>query len=221
VAGGRSVGCSEGLIDNRAVLVQDLGFAPTYEVDIDPEFPGDGDWGVPEFRFGYRSSSTLTLRIRPKAASPWIASFALETRGRLISGLYACPNPSHLLIAAGSSAYLIRVAEPGSVEELPIAPVLAVRRPAGTGLIVIGSFTSLAAIDDIALRWVTGQLFTDDLEFVDGPPGQICVKGRNYWTAIDPPPLVIEPDRGEIVLGSWNQSVPGPRGKPGWHRPGV
>jgi hypothetical protein len=201
--------------------MQDLGFAPSYELDIDPEFPADGNWSVPEFRFGYRSSNTLTLRIRPKAAMPWVVSFAVETRGRLMSGLYACPNPGHLFVAAGTAAYLVRAAEPGSAEELPLEPVLSVRRPAGTDLLVIGSFTGLAAIDDLGLRWVTGQLFTDDLEFVDGPPGKICVKGRNYWDASGSPPLVIGPDRGEVIEGSWNPAVAGPHARPGWWRSGL
>ena len=201
--------------------MQNLGFTTTYEVDIDPEFPADGHWGVPVFRFGYRSSTMSTIRIRPKVATPWVASFTLESRGRLINGLYACPFPGHLFVATGTSAYLIRVAEPGSVEELPIEPVIAVRRPAGTDLLVIGSFTGLAAIDHIGLRWMTGQLFTDYLEFVNGPPGQICVKGRNYWAPNDEPLLVIGPDRGEVVQGSWNPAVGGTQGKVGWLRGGV
>lgn len=201
--------------------MQDLGFTTGYEIDVDPEFPADGQWDIPEFRIGHRSSATSTIRIRPAAATPWVVSFALESRGRLVDGLYACPSPGQLLVATGGSAYLIRVAEPGSVEELPIPPVLAVRRPAGTDLLLIGSFTRVAAIDDVGLRWVTGPLFTDDLEFVDGPPGQICVKGRNYWAANDQPRLVLEPDRGEVVEGSWNPAAVGPHDKPGWRRPGV
>ena len=201
--------------------ITDLGFTTDYEIDFDPEFPAHGRWGVPEFRFGHRSSAMSTIRIRPTVGTPWVVSFTLESRGRLINALYSCPSPAQLLVATGTSAYLIRVAEPGNVEELPIHPVLAVRRSAGTDLLVIGSFRRVAAIDDLGLRWVTRPLFTDDLEFVDGPPGQIWVKGRNYWAAGDQPLLAIGPDRGEVVEGSWNPAVVGPHDKPSWRRPGV
>jgi len=147
----------------------DLGFVISYEIEVNPEFPAGGDWGAPEFRFGRHLSNTLTMRIRPRVAKEWVASFATQASGVLITGLFACPNPEQLLVVTGDDAYLVRVLEPGKVEDLPIGPVVAVQKPPGTDLVVIGSFTHLAAIDEVGLRWVSDRLFLDDLEFTKGP----------------------------------------------------
>ncbi len=204
-----------------AIQFEDLGFATSYEVEIDPEFPASGDWGAPEFRFGARSGRTLTIRIHPHFAAPWVASFALEARGRLINGLYGCPNPRQLLVVAGDEAYLIEVTEPGGVNEVPIRPVLLVRRLPATDLVVIGSFTNLAAIDELGLRWLTDRLFLDDLELVDGPPGKICVKGLAHAIPGNSERLVIDADRGIVIEGRWDSSIAGPYGRPGWRRSGI
>ncbi len=204
-----------------AIQFEDLGFATSYEVEIDPEFPASGDWGVPEFRFGGRSGRTLTIRIHPHLAVPWVASFALEARGRLINGLYGCPNPRQLLVVAGDEAYLIEVTEPGGVNEVPIGPVLVVRRLPATDLVVMGSFTNLAAIDELGLRWLTDRLFLDDLELVDGPPGKIYVKGSVHAIHGDSERLVIDADRGIVIEGRWDPSIAGPYGRPGWRRSGI
>ena len=204
-----------------AIQFEDLGFATSYEVEIDPEFPASGDWGAPEFRFGGRSSWTLTIRIHPHLAVPWVASFALEPRGRLNNGLYGCPNPRQLLVVAGVGAYLVEVSEPGSVSELPISPVLVVRRMPAAELVVIGSFTNLAAIDAFGLRWLTDRLFLDDLELVDGPSGKIYAKGLVNAISNDSEHLVIDADRGIVIEGRWSPSIAGPYGRPGWRRSGI
>jgi len=199
----------------------DLGFATTYEIDVDPELPAAGVWGAPAFRFGSRSGRTLTIRIRPSLAEPWVASFALETSERLLNGLYACPNPDQLLVATGADAYLVSVGEPGRVEDLPIRPVVAVRRAPDTDLLVIGSFTNLAAVDEIGLRWVTDRLFLDDLDFVEGPPGQIGVRGSVRSVPSEAELLIIDPARGDVIEGPWDPSIAGPYGQPGWRRSGI
>lgn len=51
----------------------DFGFAGSYEVDINPEYPAAGEWEVPNFLFGGRSKDTLTIRIRPHLTKPWVA----------------------------------------------------------------------------------------------------------------------------------------------------
>src|SRR5260370_13765391 len=155
----------------------DNGFRPSYEVEINPEYPATGDWGIPEFRFGtrsgtgtFRAGDTLTLRIRPVEASPWVALFAVLDPEHYANGLFACPNPGHLLIAAGTDGYLLDVTEPGAADDLPIRPPIHVQRPSGMDLLLIGSFTNLAAVDEAGLRWVTGRQFLDALHSSAGQP---------------------------------------------------
>ncbi|HVC76810.1 MAG TPA: hypothetical protein VND96_09875 [Candidatus Micrarchaeaceae archaeon] len=206
----------------------DNGFRPSYEVEINPEYPATGDWGIPEFRFGtrsgigtFRAGDTLTLRIRPEEASPWVALFAVLDPEHYANGLFACPNPGHLLVAAGTVAYLLDVTEPGAGDDLPIGPVMHVQRPSGLDLLLIGSFTKLAAVDVAGLRWVTGRLFLDDLELVHGQPGKICVQGSVGSIPGDPELLTIDPSRGDLMSGPRYTDSRHPAGEPGWRRPGV
>ena len=206
----------------------DHGFRPSFEVEINPEYPATGDWGIPEFQFGtrsgtgtFRAGDTLTLRFRPVEASPWVALFAVLDPEHYANGLFACPNPGHLLVAAGTNAYLLDVTEPGAGDDLPIRPVIHVQRPSGMDLLLIGSFTNLAAVDEAGLRWVTGRLFLDDLELVDGQPGKIYVQGSVHSIPSDPELLTIDPSRGDLMSGPRYTDSRHPDGEPGWPRPGI
>jgi hypothetical protein len=199
----------------------DLGFMASYEVDINPESPAAGEWGVPSFLFGGRSKDPLTIRIRPHGTKPWVASFAVGGNGHYLNGLFACPNPEQLLVAAGIDAYLIQVKRPGDADDLPLSPVLHVQRPSGMDLLVVASFTNLAAIDDTGLRWVTGRLFIDDLELIEGPPGKIYVRGSVNSIPSAPELLIIDPSRGELIEGPRYTDFANPYGQPAWRRAGI
>jgi hypothetical protein len=199
----------------------DFGFVASYKVDINPEFPTAGEWGAPNFLFGGKSKDTLTVRITPHLTESWVASFAVGGNGHYLNGLFACPNPEQLLVAAGTDAYLIQVARPGKADDLPISPVLHVQRPTGMDLLVVGSFTNLAAVDDNGLRWVTGRLFIDDLELLEGPPGKISVRGSVNSVPSAPEVLIIDPSRGELIEGPRYSDFAHPHGEPGWRRAGT
>jgi hypothetical protein len=203
------------------VQFTDFGFTASYEVDINPESPAAGEWGVPSFMFGGRSKDRLTIRIRPPLTKPWVASFAVEGNGHYLNGLFACPNPEQLLVAAGIDAYLIQVSRPGNADDLPISPVHHVQRPLGMDLLVVGSFTNLAAVDGSGLRWVTGRLFIDDLELIEGPPGKICVRGSVNSIPSAPELLIIDPSRGDLIEGPQYTDFAHPHGQPAWRRAGI
>lgn len=210
------------------IKITDHGFRPSYKVEINPEYPATGDWGIPQFRFGsrpgtgtFRAGDTLTLRIRPVGVSPWVGLFTVLAPGHYVHGLFACPNPGHLLVAAGTDAYLIDVTQAGAADHLPISPVIQVQRPSGMDLLLIGSFTNLAAVDEVGLRWVTGQLFHDDLELVEGPPGKIYVRGPVHTIPSDPELLRIDPSRGDLIEGPRYTDFAHPDGDPTWRRPGI
>lgn len=198
----------------------DLGFAPSYQVDVNPEYPPEGEWGAPSYLLGGKAKD-LTIKVRPDRIKPWVASFAVEGNGHYVNGLFACPNPRQLLVATGIDAFLIDVTQPGHADELPIRPVICVQRPSGTDLLVVGSFTNLAAIDDSGLRWVTGRLFIDDLELVEGPPGKIYVRGSVSSIPSSLELLIIDPSRGELVEGPRYTDFAHPHGEPGWRRRGI
>jgi hypothetical protein len=189
--------------DNCAVTqgLVDLGFAHSHEVEINPEFPPAGDWGCPTFAFGARGEDSLTIKVRPWQGGSWVASFALETRG-FLNGVYACPNPGQLVVFAGWTALLMQAADPANTHELPMQPVRSAVRPLGTDLLVVGSFIDAAALDSNGLRWVTGRLFLDDLEFVAGLPGTVTVQGRRGYESDDLMVLTLDPVSGRVIGGN-------------------
>jgi hypothetical protein len=200
-----------------AVDLRELGFHPSYEVVVNPEFPPSGNWGVPEIRVGSDSAETLVIKVMPFAAEPWVGFFACESRGLLV-GLYGCPNPENLLVVTGIEAYLLRVNQPHDMQELPIHPITAADRPSGTDLVVVGSFTELAALDALGLLWVTERLFNDDLKLTTGPPGKVYVQGSIADPSIDPEVLTIDSATGKVIAGERYSSRSPDR--PGWHRDG-
>jgi hypothetical protein len=195
----------------------ELGFHRSYEVVINPEFPPSGNWGVPEIRVGGESAETLVIRVIPQSAEPWVGFFACESRGLLVN-LYGCPNPEHLLVVTGIDAYLLRVNQPHDMQELPIHPITAADRPSGTDLVVLGSFTELAAVDSLGLRWVTEKLFNDDLKLITGPPGKVYVQGWLADRSINPEVLTIDSATGNVIGGERHSSTSPDR--PSWHRDG-
>ena len=82
-------------------------FSAAYEVETDPEFPGNGEWDCPVYR--YAAGGTVTsdfesgwgaptvLRITPRSGSESVLIFAAGGLGGA-SGNYACPAPEHLSV---------------------------------------------------------------------------------------------------------------------------
>jgi hypothetical protein len=181
-----------------AIEFHELGFASAYQVEVNPTFPATGEWGLTEVRVGAGSPDTLAIKVSPREGDPWLGFFASDPRGLLV-GRYACPNPEDLVVVTGLEAYLVRVSRPHELNELPIHPITAAGRPEGTGVLVVGSFTELAAIDAVGLLWVTEGLFMDDLELAAGPPGFVYVRGSLSSIPSDPELLTIDPATGELL----------------------
>jgi len=178
-----------------SVAFADLGFEHSYTVEVHPEYPSSGDWPIPAVHFGEKGRDTLTIKVRPRGGEPWVGSFALENRG-VVTGVFACPNPDQLLVATGLDAYVLDVGDdPRHAEALPLHPVTVVRRPTGTDLLLIASFTGVAALDRSGVRWVISHLFRDDLEVHDGPPGSIRLTGRDP----EPSAVVLDIDDGRVL----------------------
>src|SRR5712691_1269182 len=188
-----------------AVQYHQLGFSSSYEIEVDPEFPPSGNWGLTEIRVGGRSADTLVIKVSPKEGEPWVGHFGYEGHN-LVVGVFGCPHPEHLLVVTGIEAYLLLVSQPGDLVEVPVHPITAVGRPDGTDLIVVGSFNVLAAIDKGGLLWVTDGLFHDGLELATGPPGKVHVQGWVGFVSTDSEVLTIDPATGKVIAGNWESS---------------
>ena len=202
------------------VAFRNPGFRPSYAIEVDPEFPPSGGWGVTEIRVGGDSADTLVIKVKPSAAEPWVGFFSCESRGLLV-GLYACPNPEHLLVVTGIEAFLVPVNQPHDQQALPIRAFTSADRPNGTDLLVVGSFTHLAAIDVVGLLWLTDRLFTDELKLTAGPPGSVYVQGWCHSIPSDLEVLTIDPLTGRVIAGNWDPSLTTNERDRRWHREGL
>jgi len=59
-----------------AAELRELGFPPSYDVEVNPEFPPSGNWGVTEIRVGGDSPEPLVIKVSPNAGDAWVAFFA-------------------------------------------------------------------------------------------------------------------------------------------------
>jgi hypothetical protein len=147
------------------VYWDDLGFATGYTVDAEPEYPADGDWGVPEVRllksFGSLLGAPLAV-IRPIDAEPWLLSASIAEWG----ALYGSPNPHEIYFLdrflALIRADVRRPTEYLEIDTLPIHISASVQQ----GLLLVAGQFDLDAFDEDGLRWRSERLFLDDLQVV-------------------------------------------------------
>lgn len=140
-----------------------FGFSPAYGCEVDPEFPGGGDWGDPQY--GFRSDgrtggpfhsalgTPLIARFSPAGAGRWVGFFEAGGSSDVASGVFATPTPNRALVLSGAQAYLVDVTMPSRSVVLGLPPVTQVRRVEGAELIVLATALSLAALDGSGLAW--------------------------------------------------------------------
>jgi hypothetical protein len=76
------------------VAFETLGFECAFTVEVDPEFPGDGDWGCPVVGFDRtggvmpafesRWGTPLVARVQPDSGQAWVAMFAAGGLGSYV-----------------------------------------------------------------------------------------------------------------------------------------
>lgn len=147
-----------------------------YEVERDPEQPGDGVWREPTVVFGEGSSIAVVLRVEPRDAAPWIAEFRSSEYSGYLTGWSATPDPDRLCVAANGEAWLVG-ATTRTADILPVFPVMTVFDAAECGLLLVGDFTELVAFGAGGYAWRSGRLVLDDLEVVGATADRIECRG--------------------------------------------
>jgi len=90
----------ERLLSCCPAAFETLDFRPDYQVEVDPEFPGDGDWHAPT-----------------TDQKQWIGTF---TAGSTAStGVLRPPDPRRLCCVVAGLAYVVNVDDPGRERSWP------------------------------------------------------------------------------------------------------
>jgi hypothetical protein len=167
-------------------MFEDFDFSPQFDVVVDPEFPGDGDWGAPTFAFG-RDGELLTdpesrwgtpavLEVEPSSSPRWVGTFAAGGLGRYRVAC-ATPSPAHLCVVVDGLAYLVGVDRPEAGALIAHDQVGQVVPVSGLPLLLLVRFIDIVAIGQHGVAWRTGRLVVDDLAVVSAGPKSIVCSG--------------------------------------------
>jgi hypothetical protein len=104
----------------------------------------------------------LEVMIRPASGDPFLATCALGFAGPGVpSGVWACPDPAWICVAAGGYVYLIDTRDPAYWQQLEYRPVTEILAIAEHHLLIFSSFHSLLAWGREGKAWQTRRLSWD------------------------------------------------------------
>lgn len=182
---------------------------PDFEFTVDPEFPGDGDWGYPVFNFG-RSGEPLSepdsrwgrptvVDIEARRSPRWIGMFAA---GGLGAYRFVCatPSPELICVVVDGLAYLVDVNRPGDAARVALQMVTQVVPVQGLPLMLLVRGLDIVAIGRGGVAWSTRRLVVDDLKVVEATRKSIVCTGDLLDGA--PSTIELDPQSGEQVLGT-------------------
>lgn len=155
------------------VLWDDLGFATDYEIDPDPEYPGDGDWGMPEYRLTGDGFGGPQAIVRPAGGQSWVLAYEFRMPG----AFFGTPRPDVLCVFEQYGGLIfVNVHDPTSVV---FTDVQAIRVAANVqaGLLLATDGYSIVGIGAEGLRWQTGDLLSGDLHITRATRDRIYFRG--------------------------------------------
>lgn len=184
------------------------GFQPGYAIEVDPEFPGDGDWGCPVVGFDrdghvveeFEShwGAPVVLRVVPEGGPVWVAMLPAGGLGSA-SGVFATPADSLVTVVAGDVAYVIDAQTPGVDAIVVSNGVHEVVPSEDPPLLLLVRFTDMRAIGPEGLAWSTPRLCIDDLKVRrTSRSGIVCTCDNLGGT----PEIVLDPQSGLQTVGT-------------------
>ncbi len=197
------------------MLEIDLAFPHSYDVEELGELPGKGKPADPIIFFPppkHRPEHDgLWLKVTAASGKAWIGVFAFSasTFSRVVSS----PDPSRICVVAKGSAYVVRVDEPETWEQIPANPVMDVRLLQEERLLVFSDFTRLAAYGSNGLAWRSPRVCWDGLKI--GKVSRETIEGTGY----DPTNAITRESHFVVDLKTGRSLLPSPSstaGKPVW-----
>jgi len=188
----------------------DLGFANDFELELEPEFPGDGDWSDSTRGFSTDGGSGVFLesrwgaptivRIRPARVPPWTASFPGGSIGSSLSGFFGVPSADHLLVVADGWGAIVDVRSPAAPAEIlghQVHQVHQVVRVPDEDIVLLSGLCDVTAVGRDGRLWRSPRLFLDELQIVRVEREQILCSGYSMGTS----EAIIDLRSGEKLSG--------------------
>ena len=187
-------------------------FQPAYAAEVDPEFPGDGDWGVPVFGFDRdgrvieamesRWGAPLVVRVTPESAHGWVGTFASGGAGAGgVTGAFACPSTTDLCAVVDGQAYVVGVDRPAHGAVVPHPQVEQVVPVEGVDILLL-VFIDIVALGPTGIAWRTPRLCLEGLRVRHADRDGIICSCDNSAAGWGRGEIVLDPTSGVQVAGT-------------------
>jgi hypothetical protein len=189
-------------------VVDGFSFPTAFSFEIDPEFPGNGEWDCPVFNYGRdgrveptlesRWGTPMVLRVSPDAAAPWVGMFAAGGLGG-VRAVIGCPSPTSICVLADGLAYVVNVEQPqvgAHIVSDQVTQAVAMPEPP---LVLFVRFSDIAALGLTGIAWSSKRLCVDDLRVVGVSADRITCTCDNLGGS---PTIAVEPTTGEQTAGT-------------------
>lgn len=164
-----------------------FSFPRAYEVTLEPESPGNGEWGarcfcfgragrhIEEFEFESRWGTPLIARMTPRSSAEWVGMFAAGGLG-VVRGVYACPSPTDVCVIVDGLAFHLNVSSPEVPATIACDAVVAAV-PVDDALLLLATDTDLVAIGRGGVAWKAPHLVRDSLRVLRANREVVVVSG--------------------------------------------
>jgi hypothetical protein len=208
---------SQGDIDQKDVcerlasvpptMFERFDFRPAYEIEVDPEFPPEGDWHAPAFFFDGESTvsqspgdsrwgAPLVIRVM-RDQDRWVGTFTAGIDG--VRGVFATPDPHRVCCVVAGLAYVVNVNHPGSGAELAHWQTESVTPVTGRNTLLLVGFVDITALSNGGIEWRSEQLVLDDLTVLHASADGIVCTGT--IPGDDAPRITLDPSTGRVIAG--------------------
>ena len=156
-----------------------------FPADYEAEVIGTLPPGVAALSFYYGdarvSSAGMLVKVQPALGAAWHGEFfSWNVNGARRA--YHTPDPNRLCVNFCEGAWCVDVRNPHHYEVVPVCPVLEIRHCSNERLLLLSSFTEIAAIGDGGVLWESERLASDGLRSIQCAQGRIIGEG---WSLSD------------------------------------
>lgn len=182
-----------------------------YDLEVNPEFPGAGNWGCPAFGISVARgevtvdggdsvydgpAADLVVRVEDSSGHRWVGFFAGGMGG--ITRVMPTPDPHRLLVVADGEGYLVPASSPRDTERIALR--MPIRSIIDEGdVILLASWIDVAAVGTSGTLWISERLCLDDLKVEGVIDGR--VECRGFFGEPDEDPITLDVRTGEQVGG--------------------
>ncbi|HSX33495.1 MAG TPA: hypothetical protein VLF91_04115 [Candidatus Saccharimonadales bacterium] len=173
-------------------------FSTNYEIVVNPELPGTGNWGITEVYVphGFKPrpiGGHLILKL--KIGDAWQVWHVASTEN---SEVWATPDPDRILIVGLEGLLYVSVKDPESVIQIKQYG-LQVRPVKERGMLLLHDYFGVMALDSSGIRWQAPGLVDDDLAITAIEGNSIRCTGFSLRDIDEKVRIVLDLTTGAVV----------------------